>query len=273
MPSGIAKSARVDSRSVLGEGTEIGPGCVIGPDVRIGRGTRLIGHVCLTGIVRIGENNTIHPFTAIGGPPQDVSYRDEPTRVEIGNNNTIGTRVTIHRGTEKDAGVTRIGNHNHLGDGVHVAHDCQVEDHNWIDVDSMLAGHVHLASNVTVGEKVGIHQWVTVGEASHIGGHSKITQDVPCYMRVEGNPPVIRSINGRALKQSGTTSESLAALREAHRLLFVVRMRLEECAVVLHDLDLLTEEVLALVKFLELQQAGRHGRARGLHNRPQTQVD
>ena len=273
MPSGIAKSARVDSRSVLGEGTEIGPGCVIGPDVQIGRGTRLLGHACLTGIVRIGENNTIHPFVAIGGPPQDVSYGGEPTRVEIGDGNMIATRVTIHRGTVKDAGVTRIGDHNHLADGVHVAHDCQVGDHNSIDVDCMLAGHVHLASNVTVGEKVGIHQWVTVGSRSHIGGHSKITQDVPCFMRVEGNPPIIRSINGRALKQAGTSSESLAALREAHRLLFVVRMKLDECASLLNDLDLLTDEVLALVRFLEEQQAGRNGRARGLHNRLQTQAD
>jgi UDP-N-acetylglucosamine acyltransferase len=262
MPIGIAKSARVDPRSVLGEETEVGPGCLIGPGVQVGRGTRLIGHVCLLGNVRIGENNTIHPFVAIGGTPQDISYRGEPTRVEIGDGNRIGGRVTIHRGTEKDGGVTRIGDNNHLADGVHIAHDCRIGHRNSIGVDSMLAGHVHLASDVTVGEKVGIHQWVTVGGDSHIGGHTKITRDVPCYMRVEGNPPVIRSINGRALKLRGATGTSLASLREAHRLLFVVRMRLEDAATILDDLDLLTDEVLLLVKFLEEQQAGKLGRAR-----------
>src|SRR5690349_9024949 len=108
MPCRIAKSARVDPLSVLGEETEIGPGCVIGPDVRIGRGTRLSGHVCLIGIVELGEYNTIRPFVAIGGTPQDVSYNGEATRVQIGDHNTIAERVTIHRGTEKDGGITRM---------------------------------------------------------------------------------------------------------------------------------------------------------------------
>jgi UDP-N-acetylglucosamine acyltransferase len=109
---------------------------------------------------------------------------------------------------------------------------------------------------------VGVHQFVTVGGGSFVGGHSKITQDVPCYMRVEGNPPIVRGINGRALKAKGWSVESLAALREAHRLIFVVRMNLGQAATLLDDQDLLTPGVLTVLKFLESQQAGRLGRAR-----------
>ena len=118
MPSRIARTARVDARAQLDEDADIGPGCVIGPDVRIGRGTRLTSNVCLLGVVKLGEFNTIRPFVAIGGTPQDLSYREAPTRVEIGDHNTIGERVTIHRGSEKDDGVTRIGSHNEFLEGV-----------------------------------------------------------------------------------------------------------------------------------------------------------
>ena len=263
MPSRIARTARVDARAQLDEDADIGPGCVIGPDVRIGRGTRLTSNVCLMGVVKLGEFNTIRPLVAIGGTPQDLSYRETPTRVEIGDHNTIGERVTIHRGSEKDDGVTRIGNHNDFLEGSHVGHDCKLGDRNSIGIGSMLAGHVHVESDVTIMEKVGVHQFVTVGGHSFIGGHSKITQDVPCYMRVEGNPPVVRGINGRMLKQGGLCGESLAALREAHRLIFVVKMNIVQAATLLDDQDLLTPEVLTLLKFLESQHEGKLGRARG----------
>ena len=263
MPCRIAKSARVDSRAFLDDETEVGPGCVIGPEVRVGRGTRLSSHVCLLGAVRLGEFNTVGSYVAIGGDAQDLSDHRSPTRVEIGDHNIIAGRVTIHRGTAKDDGLTRIGNDNRLDDGVHVAHDCKVADRISIGMGSMLAGHVHVESDVTIGEKVGVHQFVSIGVGSYIGGHSKITQDVPCFMRVEGNPPVVRSINGRALKARGWSGESLAALREAHRLIFMVRMTIGQAATLLDDQDLLTPEVLATLKFLESQQEGRLGRARG----------
>lgn len=266
MPCRIAKTAQVDPRAELHDEAEIGPCCTIGPEVRIGKGTRLASHVCLMGKVTIGEHNSIHPFVAIGGAPQDLSYRGEAASVEIGDHNRIGERVTIHRGTERGGGLTRIGDHNHLERGAHIAHDCRLGDRISIGVDSMAAGHAHIGSDAFIGEKVGIHQFVTVGEGSFIGGHSKITQDVPCFMRVEGNPPVIRSINGRALKDRGVSSESLAALREAHRLLFVVKMNFDQAATLLEDLDLLTDEVLALIKFLEIQHEGKFGRGRPPRN-------
>jgi UDP-N-acetylglucosamine acyltransferase len=259
----IAKSARVDSGASLDDDAEIGPGCVVGPHVRIGRGTRLTSHVCLLGEVTLGEYNTVGSFVAIGGDPQDLSSNPDTTRVEIGDYNIIAERVTIHRGTEKDDGLTRIGNRNRFADGVHVAHDCKIANRISIGLASMLAGHVHVQSDVTISQSVGVHQFVTVGRGSSIGEHSKITQDVPCYMRLAGNPPDIRGINGRALKASGWNSESLAALRVAHRLIFQMRMNIGQAATVLDNQDLLTPGVLTVLKFLESQQDGRFGRARG----------
>jgi UDP-N-acetylglucosamine acyltransferase len=212
-------------------------------------------------MVELGEYNTVRPFVAIGGPPQDVSYRGTATGVQIGDHNSIDERVTIHRGTEKGGGATRIGDHNRLHRGAHIAHDCRLGDRISVGVDSMIAGHVRIGSNAHIDEKVGVHQFVTVGEGCFVGGYSKITQDVPCYMRVEGNPPVVRSINGRALKARGLSGESLAALREAHRLLYMERMKLERAATLLDECGLLTEEVIVLLKFLEGQHAGKMGRA------------
>ena len=165
MPCRIAKTARVDPRAKLDEEARDRPRRASSvPRCRSAAGTRLTSHVCLMGVVKLGEYNTIRPFVAIGGTPQDVSYRDSPTCVEIGDHNTIAERVTIHRGTEKEDGMTRIGSHNHFQDGVHIAHDCKLGDRISIGIGSMLGGHVHVASDVVVMEKVGVHQYVTVGE-------------------------------------------------------------------------------------------------------------
>src|SRR5262249_54364604 len=161
-------------------------------EVEIGRGTQLFSHVSLMGVTKLGEFNTIGPFVVIGSEPQDLSYWGTATRVEIGDSNRIDERVTIHRASEKQDGVTQIGSNNHLRAGAHIAHDCKLGNRISIGVGSMLGGHVHVESDATVGEKAAIHQFVTIGADSFIGGHSKITRDVPRYMRVEGNPSIVR---------------------------------------------------------------------------------
>jgi UDP-N-acetylglucosamine acyltransferase len=240
----------------------VGPNCVIGPEVEIGKGTRLSSHVCLLGATRLGEFNTIGSFVTIGSEPQDVTYWGAPTRVEIGDHNTIDARVTIHRASQKEDGVTGIGNGNHFHSGAHIAHDCKLADRIVLGIGTLLGGHVHVDSDAAVSEKVAVHQFVTIGGESYIGGHSKITQDVPPYMRVDGNPSIVRGINGRKLKRKGMNSEALAALREAHRLIYVVKMAIEQAATLLEDQDRLTPEVRLLVKFVASQREGRLGRAR-----------
>lgn len=258
----VAETARVDPRARLAEDVEIGPGCFIGPDVEIGRGTRLLGQVCLIGVVTIGDFNTIGPYVAIGSEPQDHSYWGTPTRVEIGDRNTIGERVTIHRASEKEDKVTRLGNSNQLLPGAHIAHDCKLADGISIGALTMLGGHVHVESGAVIAEKVGVHQFVTVGSDSFVGGQSKITQDVPRYMRVDGNPPKVLGINGRRLARSGFSRSALVAIREAHQLIYLAKMTLSQAADIMDAHGHLTPEVLLLIKFLEAQHEGRMGRGR-----------
>jgi UDP-N-acetylglucosamine acyltransferase len=258
----LAESARVDPSARVAPDVEIGPGCVIGPDVEIGRGTRLSSNVCLLGQVRIGEFNTIGSYVAIGGEPQDLSYWGSPTRVEIGNHNHFGERVTVHRGSEKEDGITRLGSHNHLLFGSHIAHDCKLADRITIGELAMIGGHVHIESDAQIAEEVGVHQYSTVGRHSYVSGQSKITQDVPCYMRVSGNPSSVRGVNGRILAQNGLGGAARAALRAAHRLIFLARMTLGQSSEILELHHQLTDEVVDLLKFLESQHQGRLGRAR-----------
>jgi UDP-N-acetylglucosamine acyltransferase len=262
MASLVAESSRVDPGARVARDSIIGPGCVIGPDVEIGRGTELVGHVCLMGTVRIGEFNRIGPFVAIGSEPQDLSYWGTATRVEIGNYNEIQERVTIHRGSEKEDGITRLGNHNRFQNGSHIAHDCKLADRITVGSLSMIGGHVHIQSDAYIADKVGVHQFSTIGCHSYIAGQSKIVQDVPCYMRVGGNPSSVRGINGRVLLKSGLTGKARAALRAAHRLIFLARMTLGQASEILEVHDHLTPEVVLLLEFLEAQHQGRMGRAR-----------
>ena len=214
----IADTACVDPRADLADDVEVGPYCVIGPDVTLGRGTRLIAHACIQGWTTLGEGNVVHPFAVIGGEPQDVSFRGSQTRVEIGDHNVIREGVTIHRGSEKEQGVTRIGSNNLLMVNVHVAHDCVIDDRVIIANNTILGGHGHVESFVTISGGVGIHPFVSIGSYGYVGALSRIYHDVPRFMIIDGNPSKVRCINVVGLRRHGISPEAIAALHEAHRL-------------------------------------------------------
>jgi UDP-N-acetylglucosamine acyltransferase len=258
----IADTACVDPRAELAEDVEIGPYCVIGPDVKIGRSTRLIAHSCIDGQTTLGEGNVVYPFTVIGGEPQDVLYRGSPTRVEIGDQNVIREAVTIHRASEKEQGVTRIGSNNLFMVNVHIAHDCVVDDRVIIANNTIFGGHCHVESNVNISGGVGIHPFVTIGSHSYIGGLSRIYHDVPRFMIVDGNPSKVRCINVVGLKRHGIAQDAIAALHEAHRLIYRARMAPGHAAEILESHGHLCPEVQSLLEFVEAQHAGKHGRAR-----------
>jgi UDP-N-acetylglucosamine acyltransferase len=258
----IADTACVDPRAELADDVEVGPYCVVGPDVRIGRGTRLIAHVCVFGVTTIGEHNTISPFAVIGGDPQDISYKGSPTRIEIGDYNIIRENVTINRATEKEDGVTRLGSHNFLMAGAHVAHDCKLGDRITIANGSMLGGHVHVESHASLSGGVAVHHYATIGSFSFVGGQSRIVHDVPRYMLVDGNPSKIRCINVVGLKRNGVTTEGIDALHEAHRLIYRAKMSARQAAEILESHGHLVPEVQSLLEFIQAQQEGKHGRAR-----------
>jgi UDP-N-acetylglucosamine acyltransferase len=258
----IADTACVDPRAELADDVEIGPYCVVGPDVKVGRGTRLIGHVVISGVTTIGEGNVIHPFAVIGGEPQDVSYRGTPTRVEVGDHNVIREGVTINRGSEKEDGATRVGSHNFLMATSHVAHDCRLDDRITIANGTMLGGHVHVESYASLSGGIAVHHYSTIGAYSFVGGQSRIYHDVPRYMLVDGNPSRVRCINVVGLKRNGFSAKGIDSLHEAHRLIYRARMSARHAAEILESHGHLTEEVRRLLEFIEAQQQGKHGRAR-----------
>jgi UDP-N-acetylglucosamine acyltransferase len=258
----IAATACIDRRAEIADDVEVGPFCVVGPGVRIGRGSRLLERTCLTGEIALGEFNTIGPLAAIGGEAQDVSYRGTPTRIEVGDFNLIQERVTIHRATEKEEGITRVGSHNVLRANCHVAHDCNLEDGITLGIASILGGHVHVESYAHVCEGVAVHPFVTIGGRSFVGPKSKVTRDVPRFLLVEGNPAEVRGINVAGLERGGLDAGQIGALREAHRLLYGARMGLERASGVLESHGYLTPEVRLLLDFIRAQHAGARGRAR-----------
>lgn len=262
MATVIADTACVDPRAELADDVEIGPYCIVGPDARIGRGTRLIGHVCLLGIVSLGEHNTVHPFAVLGGEPQDLTYRGSATRVEIGDHNIIREGVTINRGSDKEDGITRIGNHNFLMGTAHVAHDCKLGDRITMANGTMLAGHVHVESYANLSGGIAVHHYVTIGAYSFVGGQSRIYHDVPRYMLVDGNPSKVRCINIVGLKRRGISAEGIDALHEAHRLIYRAKMTVSRAAEILRTHGHQTPEVEGLLEFIQAQQDGKHGRAR-----------
>jgi UDP-N-acetylglucosamine acyltransferase len=258
----VADTACVDSRADIADDVEIGPYSVIGPDVKIGPGTRLIAHACVHGMTTLGEGNVIHPFAVIGGEPQDVSFRGSTTRVEIGDHNVFREGVTIHRGSEKEDGVTRIGSNNLLMVNVHVAHDCTIDDRVIIANNTILGGHGHVESFVSISGGVGIHPFVSIGSYSYVGALSRIYHDVPRFMIIDGNPSKVRCINVVGLRRNGIGPEAITALHEAHRLIYRARMAVGAAAEILDSHGHLCPEVKSLLVFIETQHLGKHGRAR-----------
>lgn len=258
----VADTACVDPRAEIADEVEIGPYCVVGPDVAIGRGTRLLSHVCIRGHVRIGEHNLIHPFAVIGGEPQDYSYRNTPTRVEIGDHNVFREGVTVNRATEKEDGVTRLGDHNFLMAASHVAHDCKLGSHITMANGVLLAGHVHVESFSSISGGVAVHHYATIGSYCFVGGQSRIYHDVPRFMLVDGNPCKVRCINIVGLKRRGFSKAGIDSLFEAHRLIYRAKMNVREASRILETHGQWTPEVQSLLEFIAAQQLGKHGRAR-----------
>jgi UDP-N-acetylglucosamine acyltransferase len=262
MAISIDPRAVVDPRAEIGDEVQIGPFTVVGPHVRIGRGTHLANHVTLTGHTILGCYNRVHAGAVIGGEPQDISYRGSNTRVEIGDHNVIREGVTINRGTEKEAGVTRVGSHNFLMAMVHVAHDCQLGDRVIIANGTLMGGHVHIHDHASLSGGVAIHHYATVGRYAFISGLARVLHDVPPYMLVEGSPARPRCINVVALKRADFPPETIHCLAEAHRLLFRAKVGLEHACEVLRAKGLIVPQVTELLSFVQAQQEGRHGRGR-----------
>lgn len=216
----IHSTALVHPGARLGENVEIGPYAIIGEHVEIGDGCVIGAHTVITGHTRIGRRNRIFHFVSLGEAPQDKKYAGEPTRLEIGDDNTIREFCTFNTGTVQDAGVTRIGDRNWIMAYVHIAHDCQVGNDTVFANHATLAGHVHVGDFATLGGFVGVHQFCRIGAHVMLGIATVIRQDVPPYLTVAGNPAAPHGINSEGLKRRGFSTEAIAAIKQAYKLLY-----------------------------------------------------
>lgn len=220
MAARIHPTAIVDPQARLAADAEVGPYSIIGADVDIGAGTRIGPHVVVAAHTRIGARNTIYQFCSIGEVPQDKKYRGEPTRLEIGDDNTIREFCTFNRGTVQDTGVTRVGNHNWIMAYVHLAHDCQVGNHTIFANNAQLAGHVHVGDHAILGGFTAVHQFCRIGAHSITALGTGLLQDLPPYVTASGNPAQPHGINAEGLRRRGFSADAIAEIKRAYKTLY-----------------------------------------------------
>ena len=218
MPN-IHPTALIHPGAKIGAGVEIGPYCTIGEGAVIGRAVRLISHVVVEGLTEIGEHTVVHPFAVLGGPPQHLAHKGEPTRLVIGERNIIREHVTMHTGTAVGRGVTTVGSDGLFMVGSHVAHDCIVGDHVVFANNATLGGHVQVGDYVFMGGLSAVHQWSRIGRHAFIGGLAPVTKDVIPFALV-GNDAHLEGMNLVGLKRRGFSRDTINDLRAAYRMLF-----------------------------------------------------
>jgi UDP-N-acetylglucosamine acyltransferase len=224
----IDPTAIIDPSAVIGENVSIGPWTIIGADVEIGDGCDIASHVVVRGPTKMGANNKIFQFSTIGDDTPDLKYNGEPTRLIIGDNNTIREGVTIHRGTVQDNSETIIGNDNLLMAYVHIGHDCVVGNNCILVNNASISGHVSVGDWTILSGYVLVHQFVYIGPHCFIGPAAFIYHDVPAFVTAFGSPAEPRTINREGLKRRGFSSDQIALANKAYKLLYRRGLGLDE---------------------------------------------
>ena len=250
------ETALIHANAKLADDVEVGAYSIIGEHVEIGAGTVIGPHVVINGHTRIGKNNRIFQFCSLGEIPQDKKYENEPTRLEIGDNNTIREFCTFNLGTAQDVGVTRIGNNNWFMAYVHLAHDCQVGDHTIFANNSQLAGHVEVGDYAILGGFTVVHQFVKIGAHIITGMGTILLQDVPPYMLASGNPCAPHGINSEGLKRRGFSAATIMAIKRAYKTLYKSGLSLDDAKAAIQGQMVEHVELQPLVDFLATSQRG-----------------
>jgi UDP-N-acetylglucosamine acyltransferase len=252
----VHPTAIVDAAARLAPGVEIGAYAVIGPGVEIGAGCRIGPHTVVTGNTRIGAGCRIFQFASIGEIPQDKKYQGEPTRLEIGEANTIREFCTINTGTRQGGGVTRIGDGNWIMAYAHIAHDCQIGNRTIFANNAQLAGHVVVGDDAILGGFTVVHQFCRVGAHSITGMGTIVLQDIPPYVMASGNPARPYGINAEGLARRGFNTASVAAVKRAYRSLYRARLTLEEARKALAEQAQTQPEIAVLAAFIAAEGRG-----------------
>ena len=249
----VHPTAIVSAEAAIGSHAKVGPYAVIEGEVSIGAGCEIAAHAVVKRYTDIGERNRIFEHAVLGGEPQDVKFKGEPSSLVIGDDNLIREFCTLHRGCGEGQ-ITRIGSRNFLMVGVHVAHNCLVGDDNIFTNGAALAGHIEVEDHVFLSNNVGAHQFVRMGRYAMVGGKSKIVQDVLPFFITDGNPPRVRGVNSVGLRRAGFSAETRRGLKNAYQLLFRSGNSLDDA---LRELDQVNDENVAhLVDFIRGSKRG-----------------
>lgn len=252
----IHPSAIIHPSANLAADVEVGPYSIIGADVSIAAGTVVGPHVVINGPTTIGERNRIFQFASIGEACQDKKYNNEPTRLEIGNDNVIREYCNIHRGTIQDQSLTKIGHRNLLMTSVHIAHDCVLGDDIIIATGSGIAGHVKIDNGVILGGMTGVHQFCHIGAYAMSAGCSQILKDVPAYVMVSGNPSNAFGMNYEGMRRRGWSAETINALKRAYKTVYRQDLTLEAAII---EVLAMAEEFPEIRPFVDSLQTSQRG--------------
>jgi len=250
----IHPTAIIDPAAELAEDVCVGPFCLIGPGVQIDAGTTVGSHVVIKGPTRIGKNNRIFQFSSVGEDTQDMKYRGEITRLEIGDGNIIREYCTIHRGTIQDKALTQLGSHNLLMAYTHVAHDCVVGNHVIMANAASIAGHVQVEDFAILGGFTLVHQFCKIGQYSFSAMGSIISRDLPPYVLVGGQPTKPHGINAVGLERQGFGQEAIRQIKKAYKIIYKSGLKLEAAIEALEEMVEETPEVECVVTFLKQTQ-------------------
>lgn len=224
----IHPTAIIDPKAQLDSSVEVGAYSMIGPHVSIDAGTVIGPHVVIEGHTTIGKDNKFFQFSSIGAAPQDKKWAGEPTRLEVGDRNTVREFCTFNTGTVQDKGVTRLGNDNWISAYVHLAHDCQVGSNTIFSNNAQLAGHVEVGDWVILSGYAGVHQFCKIGAHAFVGMYTSLTQDVPPFVLVSGNPAGAHGVNIEGMKRRGFTRPQIDAVRASYKTIYRSNLTLEE---------------------------------------------
>ncbi|MES2579592.1 MAG: acyl-ACP--UDP-N-acetylglucosamine O-acyltransferase [Pseudomonadota bacterium] len=256
MSAKIHPTAIIDPKAELDSSVTVGAYSTIGAHVKVGADTRIASHVVLKGPTTIGKNNQIFQFSSLGEAPQDKKYRDEPTTLEIGDNNTIREFCTFNRGTTQDKGITKIGNDNWIMAYVHIAHDCTIGNNTILANNSSLAGHVDIHDYAILGGFTLIHQFCKVGAHVITAVGSVVFKDIPPYVTAAGYDAKPHGINSEGLKRRGYSPESITQIKRAYKALYRNSLTLEEAKLELASMQKDCPEIAMLTDFLHISTRG-----------------
>jgi UDP-N-acetylglucosamine acyltransferase len=255
----IHPTSVISSQAEIAPDVKIGPFCVVKGRVKIGAGSILESHVSLGndhGIVQLGERNVLHSGAAVGGPPQDLSYRSEPTRLELGNDNVVREFATINCGTPKGGALTQIGDHCLIMSYAHVAHDCKIGNHVVIANSTQLAGHVVFEDHVKVGGMCGFNQFVRVGKYAFIAGDAAVNKDLLPFTISQGKYAVMRACNSVGLERAGFLKEDIESINRAIRIVTKGGGTIEESIARITIECQLTDSIQYLLDFMKNSSRG-----------------